>query len=50
MNKEIIHKHKIYGIAECGKNISELKPNESMTVTGVNENVTCPGCKKILRI
>ena len=48
MNQEIVHKHKISGITECGKDVSEIKPNEIIVMTGLNNCVTCLKCKEIL--
>lgn len=45
---EIIHKHKSFGVTECGKNIKDMGPNQKLIMTVVKRKVTCPKCKEVL--
>ncbi len=47
---EIIHKHKSFGVSECGIDISKVGLNQTIIMTGIIENVTCLKCKEVLKI
>ncbi len=49
MPEDLIHKHKSYGVAECGKTQSDLNPNQKLIMTVIKRKVTCPKCKEILK-
>ncbi len=44
---EIIHNHKSFGVSECGIDILKVGSNQTIIMTGIIENVTCPKCKEI---